>query len=188
MKELKPYLQRSLTTSCPLNFLMNKRRKTRTRAQASNNFQFSTRNCPEWKEALNCYRERRRGLTFRQPLHVYMFAWFSQQPTLTFLHPHFAMGKLKYSMQAGSTETIFRISVNWSCLDFWQIPLQIVLEALLIFDMIYVHWICFQTRGTRLVLSELLASSKTPGGSPLNSSDRKCVLTENKQTSPECAI
>ena len=99
---------------------MNKRRKTRTRAQASNNFQFSTRNWPEWKEALNCYRERRLGLTFRQPLqslHVYMFEWFSQRPTLTFLHPHFAMGKLKYS-HAGSTETVFRISANCSCLDF----------------------------------------------------------------------
>ena len=72
--------------------------ETRTRAQASNNFQFSTRNCPEWKEASNCYRERR-GLTFRLPLHVYMFEWFSQQPTLTFLHPCFAMLKLKYFMQ-----------------------------------------------------------------------------------------
>ena len=44
---------------------------------------------------------------------------------------------------AGSTETIFRISANCSCRDFWQIPLQIVLEALFIFNMIYVHWIRF---------------------------------------------
>ena len=28
-----------------------------------------------------------------------MFEWFSQQATLTFLHPYFAMSKLKYSMQ-----------------------------------------------------------------------------------------
>ena len=74
----------------------------------------------------------------------------------------FCDGRVKI-FHAGSTETIFRISANCSCLDFWQIPLQIVLEALFIFNMIYVHWICFQTRGTRLVLSELLASSKTLG-------------------------
>ena len=43
-------------------------------------------------------------------------------------------------------ETIFRISANYSCWDFWQLSLQIVLEVLLIFNMIYVHWICFQTR------------------------------------------
>ena len=76
-----------------LNFFFEQTQETRTRAQASNNFQFSTRNCPEWKEASNCYRERR-GLTFRLPLHVYMFEWFSQQPTLTFLHPCFAMSRL----------------------------------------------------------------------------------------------
>ena len=28
-----------------------------------------------------------------------MFEWFSQQATLTFLHPYFALSKLKYSMQ-----------------------------------------------------------------------------------------
>ena len=32
-------------------------------------------------------------------LAVYMFEWFSQQPTSTFLHPYFVMRKLKYSMQ-----------------------------------------------------------------------------------------
>ena len=32
-------------------------------------------------------------------LAVYIFEWFSQQPTSTFLHPYFAMRKLKYSMQ-----------------------------------------------------------------------------------------
>ena len=30
---------------------------------------------------------------------MYMFEWFSQQATLTFLHPYFALSKLKYSMQ-----------------------------------------------------------------------------------------
>ena len=30
-------------------------------------------------------------------LTLYMFEWFSQQATLTFLHPYFALSKLKYS-------------------------------------------------------------------------------------------
>ena len=45
---------------------------------------------------------------------------------------------------AGSTETIFRISTNCSCWDLRQIPLQIVLEALIIFNTIYVHWFVFK--------------------------------------------
>ena len=32
-----------------------------------------------------------------------MFEWFSQQASLTFLHPYFAMRKLKYSMQDRQT-------------------------------------------------------------------------------------
>ena len=91
----------------------------------------------------------------------YIFEWFSQQLTLTFLYPYFALRKLKYS-GAGSTETIFRISANCSCWDFWQIPLQVVLEALFIFNMIYVHWIWFQTRGSLF----LLASSKNTRRKP----------------------
>ena len=72
-------------------FVFNEQtQETWTRAQASNNFQLLTRNCPEWKEASNCYRERRRGLTLSftetaSSLTVYMFEWFSQQATLTFL-------------------------------------------------------------------------------------------------------
>ena len=54
---------------------------------------------------------------------------------------------------AGSTETIFRISANYSCWDFRQLSLQIVLEVFFIFNMIYVHWICFQTRGSLFFLS-----------------------------------
>ena len=49
---------------------------------------------------------------------------------------------------AGSTETIFRISTNCSYWELWQSLLQIVLEALFIFNTIYVHWICFQTCGS----------------------------------------
>ena len=63
LKELKPFLQRSLTISCPLKSLWTNAQETRTRVQASNNFQFSAQNCAKWKEASNCYRERRGGLT-----------------------------------------------------------------------------------------------------------------------------
>ena len=76
-----------------------------------------------------------------------MFEWFSQQATLTFLHPWFCDEQVKI-FHAGSTETIFRISANYSCWDFWPLSLQIVLDVLSIFNMIYVHWNCFQTRGS----------------------------------------
>ena len=47
-ERVKPYLQRSLTTSCPLIFFFNEQtQETRTTAQVSNNFQFLTRNRPE---------------------------------------------------------------------------------------------------------------------------------------------
>ena len=75
-----------------------------------------------------------------------MFEWFSQQPTSTFLHPYFAMRKLKYSMQ--DRQKLFSKFQQVAAVETWQIPLQIVLEALFIFNMIYVHWICFQTRGS----------------------------------------
>ena len=82
-----------------------------------------------------------------------VYVWMIFTPTsFDISSSTFCDGQVKI-FHAGSTETIFRISANCSCLDFWQIPLQIVLEALFIFNMIYVHWICFQTRGTRLVLS-----------------------------------
>ena len=137
-----------------IEFFYEQTQETQISVQASNNLQFSVQNCPKWKEASNCYRERRGGLT-----------------------SCFAMRKLKI-FHAGSTETIFRISTSCSCWDLWQIPLQIVLEALFIFNTIYVHWICFQTRGSLFFLS----CSRHQKRSPLNSSDRKCVLTEESMT------
>ena len=77
-------------------------------------------------------------------LAVYMFEWFSQQPTSTFLHPYFAMRKLKYSTQKLFSE-FQQVAAVETCDNY---PLQIVLEALFIFNMIYIHWICFQTRGS----------------------------------------
>ena len=89
----------SLTTSCPLNlnFFYEQTQEARTRVQASNNFQFSAQNCPI-VELLS--RETRR-IDFKtaSSLAVYMFEWFLQQPTSTFLHSHLAMRKLNYSMQ-----------------------------------------------------------------------------------------
>ena len=122
--------------------------ETRTRVYASNNFQFSTQNCPEWKGASNCCRERRGGLTLRLPLQlliscVYVWMIFTATNSSSIF-----CDAQEEIFHAGSTEITFRISTNCSCWDLWHIPLQIVLQALVIFNMIYVHWICFQTRGT----------------------------------------
>ena len=89
---------------------------------------------------------------------------------------------------AGSTETIFRISISCSCWDLWQISLQIVLEPCL-----YSTWLTFIEFVFKLVVAFWVAhviknTLRNPWGSPLNSSDRKCVLTENKQAWPECHI
>ena len=184
-EELKPYLQRSLTTSCPLKFLYEQTQETRTRAQASNNFQFSRLNCPEWKEASNCYRERR-GLTFRLPLHVYMFEWFSQQPTLTFLHPCFTMLKLKYFVQGrqkpfsefqqtAAVETFdkfrYKSSLKPCLYSTWFMFIEFVLKLVVPCEQLW-------TRGSLFFFS--CSRHKTHGGSHLNS--------KNKQASPECAI
>ena len=138
----------------------------------------------EMKRSVELLSRETRRIDFKtaSSLAVCLFEWFSKQPTSTFPHPFFAMRKLKI-FHAGSTEIIFRISTNCSCWDLWQMPLQIVLEALFIFHMI--HWICSNLCG-RVVHFELPASSKTQGGSP--SHDRKCVLKEIKQAWPQCHI
>ena len=68
MKEL----QRSLTTSCPLKFfkLVNKRAGNTEKSTNQQQFPFSAQNCPKWKEASNCYRERREGLTLKGCLFI----------------------------------------------------------------------------------------------------------------------
>ena len=120
-------------------------------------------------------------------LAVYMFEWFSQQPTLTFLYLYFAMRKLKIIFHAGSAETISWMSANCGCWGFWEIPLQIVLEALFMFNMIYVHWIFV----FKLVVacSFLVARViKNAWRKPSEFTWPEVVLIENKQASPECAI
>ena len=68
-----------------IEFFYEQMQGTQISVQASNNLQFSAHNCPKWKEASTCYRERRGGLTLTaSSLAVCMFEWFSQQPTSTF--------------------------------------------------------------------------------------------------------
>ena len=88
---------------------------------------------------------------------------------------------------AGSAETIFLISANCSCLDFWQIPLQIVFEAVFIFSMIYVHWICFQARGSLFFFICSRHQKHTEEALWIQVTG-SAFVTENKQASPECAI
>ena len=146
---VEPYLWRSLTTSWPLKFSINKRRKHEQ----------------EYKPTISKFQPRivqnekkRRTVIERDEedwlkdclfiscaytvVQIYVWMIF----TATISSSIFCDAQVRI-FHAGSTETIFRISTNCSCWDLWQIPLKIVLEALFIFSTIYVHWICFQTGG-----------------------------------------
>ena len=103
MKELKPYLQRNLITSGPLNlFLMNKRRKHGQEHKPATISNYNTE-LSRMKRSVKLLSRETTRIDFKfqtaSSLSVYIFEWFSQQATLTFLHPHFAMSKLKDSMQ-----------------------------------------------------------------------------------------
>ena len=63
------------------------------------------------------------------------------------------LSKMKRSVTLLSSETKWIDFKTASSLNVWQIQLQIVLEALFIFNMIYIHGICFQTRGSLFFLS-----------------------------------
>ena len=91
MKELKTYLRRSLTTFWP-NFFMNTRRN-------QHQFPIFSAELSRMKRSVELLSRATRTIYFKAASSsaVYKFEWFSQQPTLTFLHPYFMMRKLKYS-------------------------------------------------------------------------------------------
>ena len=149
MKELKHYLKRSLTTSGPPNlFLMNKRGKT-DKSTSQQQFPIINTELSRMKRSVELLSRETTRIDFKfqtaSSLTVYMFEWFSQQATLTFLHPYFAMSKLKYSMQ-DRQKPFSEFQQTTAVETFGQLSLQIFLKVLFIFNMIYVHWICFQTR------------------------------------------
>ena len=163
---------------------MNKCRKNRQEYKPR---QFSAQNCSEWKEASNCYRERRR-IDSNYCLSISWEYNDFRATNFDISSSRLCDAQVKI-FHTGSTETIFGISTNCSCWDLCQIPLQIVLEVLFIFNMIYVHWICFQTRGSLFfwVARVIKYTRRKPferEGGPLNPSDRKCVLTEKNQAWP----
>ena len=178
MKELKPYLRRSLHFLSIEFFLWTNAGNT-DKCTSQQQFTIFRAELSKMKRSVELLSRETRRIDFKtaSSLAVCLFEWFSKQPTSTFPHPFFAMRKLKI-FHAGSTEIIFRISTNCSCWDLWQIPLQIVLETLFIFNMIYADWICFETRGSLFFLS----CSRHQKRSPLNSRDRKFVLTEESMT------
>ena len=98
MKELKPYLRRSLTTSCPF---MNKRAENTKKSTSQQQFPIFSPELSKMKRSVELLSRVTRRIDFKTAcsLDVKMFEWFSQQPTSTFLHPYFAMRKLKYSTQ-----------------------------------------------------------------------------------------
>ena len=131
MKELKPYLRRNLTTSCPLHFFTNKHAGNRDKSLSQQQFPIFSPELSKIKRRVELLSRETRSIDFKtaSSLAVSMFERirFSQQPTSTFLHPYFAMRKLKYSMQ--DQQKPFS--------EFQQVAA--VLEALFTFNMIYVH-------------------------------------------------
>ena len=104
MKGLKPYLRRSLTTSCPLKFFRNKHAAITDKSPGQQQFPIFSQEWSKMKrsfELLSIETRRQGRIDFKttSPLALSLFERFSQQPTSTFLHPYFAMRKLKYSMQ-----------------------------------------------------------------------------------------
>ena len=164
MKELKPYLRRGLTTSCPLNFFYEQTRRKHGQ-------EYKTATISNFQPRIVQSEKRSRTVI---ELRIRLWAIFTAS-NFDISSSIFCDAQVKI-FHAGSTETILRISTSCSCWDLWQSPFQIVLEALNLFSNSW--W---------LVLFESLASS-TSWESPLNSSDLKCVLTGNKQARPECHI
>ena len=105
MKELKPYLQQSLTTSCPLKFLLRTNAGNTDKSTRQQQFPILNAELSRMKRSVELLSRETTRIDFQAASscvgswHKLMFQWFSQQPTLTFLHPCFAMFKLKYSMQ-----------------------------------------------------------------------------------------
>ena len=126
--------------------------KTRTRVQAATISNFQRRIVQNEKKRRTVI-ERYGGLTLRLPLHQLCICLNDFTATNFDISSSIFCDAQVKIFHAGSTETIFRVSTNCCCWDLWQIPLQIVLKALFIFNMIYVHWICFQTRGSFFFLS-----------------------------------
>ena len=175
----EPYLRRSFTTSCPLKYFMNKRAGNTIESTSQQQFPSFSPELSKMKRSFELLSRETRRIDYKtcaaSSLAVYMFEWISQQPISTFLHPYFAMRKLKYSTQKLFSEFQQVAAVETCCKfrykSFWKPCLNST-------------WFTFIEFVFKLVVAcsfELLASSKTPWGIPLNSSDRKCVLTENKQ-------
>ena len=103
MKELKPYLRRSLTTSCPLKFFTNKHAGNTDKSPSQQLFPIFSPELSKMKRSVELLsiETRRQRIDFKtaSSLAASLFERFSQQPTSTFLHPYFALRKLKYSMQ-----------------------------------------------------------------------------------------
>ena len=117
-------------------FYEQTRRKHGQESKRATNFQFSAQNCPKWRNEeakedwLSDYLFISRVIVWT----IFTATNFDISSSV------FCDAQVKI-FHAGSTETIFLISTSCSCWDFF------------IFNMIYVHWICFQTRGSLFFLS-----------------------------------
>ena len=121
MKELKPYLLRSLTTSCPLKFFTNKHAGNTDKSPSQQQFPIFSPELSKMKRSVELLsiETRRQGIDFKtaSSLAASLFERFSQQPTSTFLHPYFAMRKLKEAVHGFALCVCARDDVNLSLMS-----------------------------------------------------------------------
>ena len=92
-------MQRSLTTSC---LFYEQTQETRAKSTSQQQFPIFSTELSRMKRSVELLSRATRRIDSQTAtsLAVYTLGWFSQQPTLTFLHPpYFAMRKLKCSIQ-----------------------------------------------------------------------------------------
>ena len=86
-----------------IEIFMNKRAGNTDKSRGQQQFPIFSPELSKMKRSIQLLSRETRRTQFKtagSSLPVYMFERFSQQPTSTyFLHPYFAMRKLKYSMQ-----------------------------------------------------------------------------------------
>ena len=135
---------------------MNKRPGNTNKSTSQQQFPIFSPELSKMKRSVELLSRVTRRIDFKtaSSLAVKMFVWFSQQPTSTFLHPYFAMCKLKYSTQDRQKpfSEFQQVAAVETCDKFDSVK-SFLKHCSVIFNMIYVHWLCFQTRGSLFFLS-----------------------------------
>ena len=177
----------TLITSCPLNFFMNKRAGNTDKSTSQQQFPIFSPELSKMKRGVELLSRETRRIDFKvaSSLAVYTFVsdFHSIQLRDFFIHIlRWASWNIpcridrNHSPNFNKLQLLTLVTKSVPNRSWCTVYIQHDLRSLNLFSNSW--W---------LVLFELLASL-TPWESPLNSSDLKYVLTENKQAWPECHI